>query len=384
MCASFCAGTKILSTRGRVRIENLRVGDEVITFAGHTMPIRWIGERTYRRHFARLSPGSVPILIKAGALDDGVPSRDVYVSPAHRIYLDGVLVAASDLVNHASILACPEMDPISYFHLELSAHAILLAEDMPAESYVERGNRAMFLRTSYATPYDPTVGTPAWTSCAPLVQRGMTLDRIRDRLALRAGIIPPDIMEKPQSGPLIGQLEWADHRTLSGWAWLPDHPVVPVVLEILDHGEIIAVTIANHYRDDLERAGIGDGFGGFHVDLSRPLDPSRPHTITVRRAADSQSVPGSPVALPASAPLHALEGLDLTALAAQGGPTEMVRLLAWLEQQAAKLQNLLEIDPHVPPWAGVIDAASTSVNRRARRSRIVKPDGLNREISVGN
>jgi hypothetical protein len=84
MCASFCGGTRISTTRGRVRVEKLRLGDEALTVSGESLPIRWIGQRIYGRAFARMNPDSIPVMIRAGAIDDGVPSRDLCVSPLHR------------------------------------------------------------------------------------------------------------------------------------------------------------------------------------------------------------------------------------------------------------------------------------------------------------
>ena len=66
MCASFCAGTRISTVRGRVRVEKLRLGDEALTVSGEALPIRWIGQRIYGRAFARMNPNSIPVVIKAG------------------------------------------------------------------------------------------------------------------------------------------------------------------------------------------------------------------------------------------------------------------------------------------------------------------------------
>jgi hypothetical protein len=228
MCASFCAGTRISTTRGRVRVEKLRLGDEALTVSNGPLPIRWIGQRIYGRHFARMNPNSVPVMIKAGAIDDGVPLRDVCISPLHNVFIDGALIPVAQLVNGTSVITCADMDPIAYYHLELPVHALVLAEEMPAESYVDRGDRAMFLSGTAREPGD--VGqTKSWASCAPIVNSGPLVDRVRARLAWRAGITSPDIMDRPQSGPLLGKLEWVDHTVVSGWAWLTDHPTVPVV-----------------------------------------------------------------------------------------------------------------------------------------------------------
>ncbi len=135
--------------------------------------------------------------------------------------------------------------------------------------------------------------------------------------------------------------EWADHHFVSGWAWLPDHPNEPVVLEILDKQEVIAVTLADQHRSDLRRSGIGNGCHAFHVELPRALDPAQSYRLVVRRAADGRSLPGSPFPLRAHGPSETLIGLDLAAMVNGADLCETRRVIAWLEQQALKLHAVL-------------------------------------------
>jgi hypothetical protein len=369
MCASFCAGTRISTTRGRVRVEKLRLGDEVLTPSDGPLPIRWIGQRIYARAFARMNPNSIPVMIRASAFDDGVPSRDLCTSPLHNVFIDGALIPVAQLINGTSVVTCDDMDPIAYYHIELPVHSIVFAEDMPAESYVDRGDRAMYVSGTTRDTADAG-HSRSWTSCAPILVSGPLVDRARARLAWRAGITPPDIMDRPQTGPLLGKLEWVDHATISGWAWLTDHPTVPVVLEVVDHGEVIAAVVADRFRSDLKRAGIGDGHHAFHVELPWRLDPQRAHRLVIRRAADGLPLPGCPLDLPAHRPSSALTGLDLAALVENADPAEMRRVLDWLEQQAVALHALL-INPsaaHNPVPAGA-RVLSSETDRRPRRTK---------------
>jgi hypothetical protein len=355
-----------------VRVEKLRLGDEALTVAGGPLPIRWIGQRIYGRAFARMNPNSIPVVIKAGAFDDGVPSRDLFISPLHNVFIDGALIPVAQLVNGASVLTCDDMDPIAYYHIELPVHSVVLAEDMPAESYVDRGDRAMFLSDTAREAGD-VAQTKSWASCAPIVQSGPLVDRVRAHLAWRAGITPPDIMDRPQTGPLLGKLEWVDHRVISGWAFLTDHPTVPVVLEVVDQGEVIAIAVADRFRTDLRRAGIGDGQHAFYVELPRPLDPQRAHRLVIRRAADGLPLSGCPLDLPAHRPSSALAGLDLAALIEHADPAEKRWVLDWLEQQAVKLHALLTNPPETLPSlpAGGRTMAAVA-DRRPRRMKLPK------------
>ena len=345
MGASFCGGTRILTTRGRVRVEKLRLTDQVLTLQHGILPIRWIGQRIYGRHFARLSPNSIPLKIQADAIDDGVPSRDLFLSPLHNLFIDGVLVPAESLLNGSTITRCEDMDPIAYYNIEMPVHAVVMAEDMPAESYIDRGDRAMFMTSTSSGTWDD-VPSQGWKTCAPILQSGPLVDRIRARIALRAGLTEPNIMDRPQSGPLMGKVEWVDRSILSGWAWLPDHPDVPVVLEVMDKGHIIAVTVSDQFRSDLRRAGIGNGHHAFHVELSRPLDPREAHELIVRRAADGKTLNGCPISFSAITPSSALTDLDIAAMIEESDLPETLRVLEWLERQVVQLHaRLVAIDP---------------------------------------
>jgi len=137
-------GTRIATPDGAVAVEDLRIGDLVLTAAGHAAPVRWVGVQTVVSFFAdRLR--NFPIRIMAGALGEGMPVRDLFVSPDHALMLDGVLVQAGALVNGTTIIretAMPER--FTYYHIELEDHALILAEGVPAETFVDHGARRRF------------------------------------------------------------------------------------------------------------------------------------------------------------------------------------------------------------------------------------------------
>ncbi len=146
----YVSGTLLRAWRdGReadVPVEQLAVGDLVVTSSGGRRPVRWLGSRTVdcRRH---LDPAAVqPVRIRAGAFGLGLPARDLRVSPGHSVCVDmvgEVLVPASALVNGATV-ARDDVEHVTYWHVELDSHDLLLAEGMPAESYLDMGNRTFF------------------------------------------------------------------------------------------------------------------------------------------------------------------------------------------------------------------------------------------------
>ena len=84
-----------------------------------------------------------PIRIQRGAFADNMPHTDLLVSPDHAIFVDGRLICARQLINGTTIRQEKDWTSVEYFHVELDAHAILLAEGLPAESYLNTGNQRL-------------------------------------------------------------------------------------------------------------------------------------------------------------------------------------------------------------------------------------------------
>ena len=140
----FLAGTMIRTPEGEVAIETLKRGDLVLTTEGEARPVTWLGKQTVSSRFADPIRSS-PIRVKAGALGENVPARDLLVSPDHALLIDGVLVHAGALVNDLSIVRetwVPEC--FVYYHIELDDHSLILAESVPAETFVDNVDRMNF------------------------------------------------------------------------------------------------------------------------------------------------------------------------------------------------------------------------------------------------
>jgi len=140
----FRAGTRILTDAGEVAVEDLRAGMRVVSREEHrAVPVIWVGRR--RIDCARHPrPRDVwPVRIAAGAFGEALPHRPLYLSPDHAVFVDGALVPARHLVNGGSVaqIAC---DEVEYFHVEIADHGVLVADGLPAESYLDTGNRALF------------------------------------------------------------------------------------------------------------------------------------------------------------------------------------------------------------------------------------------------
>ena len=140
----FYPGTLVATPSGEVPVESLRAGDLALTADGRAAPVRWLGRQTVSTRFA--DPLRVlPVRIAAGALGDNLPTRDLLVSPEHALLVDGVLAQAGALVNGTTIrreAAVPEV--FTYWHVELSDHSLILAEGVPAETFIDNVARLAF------------------------------------------------------------------------------------------------------------------------------------------------------------------------------------------------------------------------------------------------
>jgi hypothetical protein len=137
-------GTGIRTPAGDVVVENLAIGDAVMTADGRALPVRWIGRNTVSTRFT--DPLRVlPIRIRAGALGDSLPERDLLVSPEHALLVEDILVQAGALVNGLSIIREADVpETFTYYHVELAEHALILAEGAPAETFVDNVHRSAF------------------------------------------------------------------------------------------------------------------------------------------------------------------------------------------------------------------------------------------------
>ncbi len=251
----YCRGTLIRTETGEVPVETLAIGDRVMTISGMARPIKWIGRRSYSGRFALGQTQILPVCIKAGALDDGVPRRDLWVSPNHALYLEGVLIEARDLVNGVSIVQAERVEAVEYFHLELDSHDVLVAEGAPAESFIDDDSRALFHNAQeYRALYPGEAAGPA-QYCAPRREEGREVERARAAIARRAGLRVAT--EWAPFGPLLGQIERAGRDRIAGWARDAANRHAPVCLDILARGALLGRVIANRHRPDLAAASAG-------------------------------------------------------------------------------------------------------------------------------
>ena len=190
--ACFAQGTRILTDAGETPVELLREGDMVVTAAGEHRAIAWIGHR-HVDIASHPRPHQVsPVRIAPHAFADNVPHAPLLLSPDHAIYTHGVLIPVRHLVNGGSI-AQITTPTVTYYHIELDSHDVLLAEGLPVESYLDTGGRDNFdnhdgvirLFANFGASPNATALIEA-NALAPLLSTGLKVDAVRAQLAGRA------------------------------------------------------------------------------------------------------------------------------------------------------------------------------------------------------
>lgn len=141
----FLRGTLIATPKGEVPVETLKAGDEVLTASGATATVRFAAARELTLMDLLLNPDMRPVCIPQGAMGEGLPRADLWVSPQHRVLVRGwepemlfgqdeVLVAAKHLKFAPTLRRPARPETVEYFHLMLDRHDIVLSNGIETES----------------------------------------------------------------------------------------------------------------------------------------------------------------------------------------------------------------------------------------------------------
>lgn len=144
----FTAGTIIKTAEGEIAAEAIIAGTRVLTRDNGYQSVIWAGTRDISAEELRAAPHLAPVRIAAGALGNGLPERDLSVSPQHRMLLsnmqirqwfqsDEVLVAAQHMTCYPGVTPDPAAG-VHYVHFMFRQHEIVLANGCWSESFQPR------------------------------------------------------------------------------------------------------------------------------------------------------------------------------------------------------------------------------------------------------
>ncbi|MFZ7090679.1 Ig-like domain-containing protein [Primorskyibacter sp. 2E233] len=141
----FTPGTLIATPQGERLVEELQVGDRVITRDNGIQAIKWIGRKNLTGHDLARKPHFRPILIQKGALGNNLPEHDMLVSPNHRVLVANdktalyfeereVLVAAKHLTGLDGVDEVESLG-VAYIHVMFDQHEVILSNGAWTESF---------------------------------------------------------------------------------------------------------------------------------------------------------------------------------------------------------------------------------------------------------
>jgi hypothetical protein len=142
----FVRGARIATKTGPVKVERLGPGDDIVTSRGVCKPLRLVVTRKVSSLEQMDNRKLRPVKIEAGALGNGLPERDLWVSRQHRMLVaspithrmfdeDEVLVAAIKLTGLPGVAVDDSCQAVEYFHLLFDRHEVIYAEGAPSESF---------------------------------------------------------------------------------------------------------------------------------------------------------------------------------------------------------------------------------------------------------
>ena len=138
----FASGTCITTPSGETPVDTLRIGDLILTADGRAVPVKWIGRQTIVSLFA--GDRARPVRVTAGALGNGLPHTDLVLTADHALILEGFAINAGALVNGTTVTLDPAPDRATYYHVETEEHDVILANGVPAETFVDYVGRTAF------------------------------------------------------------------------------------------------------------------------------------------------------------------------------------------------------------------------------------------------
>ncbi|GBR28376.1 hypothetical protein AA0473_1728 [Acetobacter orleanensis NRIC 0473] len=203
--ACFLTGSMIRTTDGDIAVEDIRVGDQLVTLAPEnganvTQPVIWVGKA-----HARVRPelpddeAGWPVRVLKDAISDGVPYKDMLITAEHCLFFRGSFMPVRMLVNNVSIFYDKSITGYDYYHVETSQHAVMMADGVLTESYLDTNNRGSFAQTGSVATL--STGRRTWMQhgAAPLTVARENVEPIFHALMARAVTHDfPDAVHRPE------------------------------------------------------------------------------------------------------------------------------------------------------------------------------------------
>ncbi|WP_080504714.1 Hint domain-containing protein [Gluconobacter oxydans] len=159
----FLSGSMIRTSKGDVAVEDIQIGDQVVTFDWRNnqdviRPVIWTGKGHCKVRFDLPDDeAGWPVRVIKNAISDGVPYKDMLITAEHCLFFEGKFVPVRMLVNGQSIFYDKSITSYDYYHVETEQHSVITADGMLTESYLDTGNRRSFRQEGKVVSFG---GTP--------------------------------------------------------------------------------------------------------------------------------------------------------------------------------------------------------------------------------
>lgn len=190
----FLSNSMIRTPEGDVPVQDIQVGDSVVAYVDGQQQVRkvvWAGKAhvTVKAGLPDDEAG-YPVRILKDALAEGVPYKDMLVTPEHCLFFNGLFTPVRMLVNGASIFYDHSITSYDYYHIETEQHSVIVADGVMTESYLDTGNRGSFRQEGTVVSLNAgshkTVRTWAEDAAAPLVVDQSVVEPIFRKIEARA------------------------------------------------------------------------------------------------------------------------------------------------------------------------------------------------------
>ena len=187
----FLADSMIATPKGTVAVQDLHAGDEVLTYANGVASVgtlSWAGMAHCTVNPALPDDmAGYPVRVRANAIADGVPYKDMLLTAEHCLFFNGVFIPARMLVNGVSIFYDKSITSYSYYHIETLDHAIIMADGMLTESYLDTGNRRSFTQKGNVIQLGSTPKSWQDNAAAPLCVERERVEAVFRQITARMG-----------------------------------------------------------------------------------------------------------------------------------------------------------------------------------------------------
>ncbi|GBQ90440.1 outer membrane protein [Asaia krungthepensis NRIC 0535] len=356
--ACFLAGTLLETDEGRLPVEQIRIGDHVMTYGSEPGPreVIWAGCIDIKADpSAPDDLSNYPVRILRDAFGENRPFKDLLVTSEHCFLLDGGFVPVRMLVNGRSIFYDKSLGSYRYYHIETASHSIIMADGVLSESYLDTGKRRSFRQTGGVHVLGGR--TLSWAdAAAPLMTHRAHVEKLFRDLDDRAALLPlarhkmpePEIGNDPALRLLTDEGEWVMSRRVQNGQFIFPVPAnaqtVFIVSNTCRPNEVIGPFV-----DDRRELGVlvgeialYDSYGTLDMSAAlgretmegwNDIEPGGWRWTSGRAKLDlPERCPGGlallAVKVEAAGPYHVCSNEEPGAFWSDDGPVELPRLLA--------------------------------------------------------